>query len=413
MLNPTENEIAVWTSLGVITGAPFYFKNWLDRTRPILAEVVQKKTSALSGIIFMALFAGSFVFKSSHSNVALALLFAAIISFSILYQTAARYQHTMNRLKPESLVNHKASLRQTAGRFLVGAAACLIITKINFAIFILPFLIPFLSPLFIRIQHPTTHLSDSALKEELLALFKEQGVPLSSIRLINSTGINGQINGQINAMIAGSSIGAGPFGRTLFITLATFEKLNLNEIKAVALHEAAHLKLSHPSKRILGSIALMLVSTFWITLPVCFLAPGNPYLIFASILGTLYLQASLMCNLISRQEHEADLMAVSMGASSDALISALNRADASKPQAQGSAITHRVARILSGNLYPTLASRIEAIRSCEVPSHLNPFKISASTLAYSLLVLGVVFWSANVRNEPAKVSHLKETVAVR
>ncbi|NDG85841.1 MAG: hypothetical protein EBX52_12505, partial [Proteobacteria bacterium] len=82
MLNPNSNELAVWICLAVIIGAPFFFKTWLDHAKPLLAAEVQKKTSLLSWMIFIALFTGGFAFKSASSSLGGALLFGAIISFS-------------------------------------------------------------------------------------------------------------------------------------------------------------------------------------------------------------------------------------------------------------------------------------------------------------------------------------------
>ena len=402
MLNPNSNELAVWLCLAVIIGAPFFFKTWLDHTRPIFAEAVQKKTSLLSMIIFVALFTGGFAFKSASSSLGGALLFASVISFSILFQIAGRYQQTMNRARPESLVSHQATLRQTAGRFAVGAALCAILAKFSLAIFFLPFAIPFLMPLFIRLQHRCTPMADSSLKNGIVESFKNEGVLLTNIVIVDDP--NSTIK---NAFIAGTGFGAGPFGRTLFITLGLFQTLNADELKAVMLHEAAHLKLNHASKRILSAIFLMVVSAFWITLPVTFLFHGNILAVVASVFACLGLHAALFSRVVSRQEHEADLAAIAMGASSDALVSALQKLTADREE-----IENPLLRLMNGNLYPTVRARIDSVRSCEVPARLNPFS-KAPAFAYSLLVVGVVFWAAEHSVGPAKVSHSVEAIAGR
>jgi len=402
MLNPNSNELAVWLCLAVIIGAPFFFKTWLDHARPIFAEAVQKKTSLLSIIIFVALFTGGFAFKSASSSLGGALLFAAVISFSILFQIAVRFQQSMNRARPESLVSHQASLRQTAGRFAVGAAVCAILAKFSLAIFFLPFAIPFLMPLFIRLQHRCSPMAQSSLKNEIIESFKNEGVMLSSILIVDEP--NSTVK---NAFIAGTGFGAGPFGRTLFITLGLFQTLNSEELKAVMLHEAAHLKLNHVSKRIFAAISLMVVSAFWITLPVTFLFHGAILAVVASIFAALGLHTVLFSRVVSRQEHEADLAAVAMGASSDALVSALQKLTSDRAE-----IENPILRLINGNLYPTVRARVESVRSCEVPVRVRA-QSKAPALAYSLLVLGVVFWSAGNSIAPAKVSHSGETIAGR
>jgi hypothetical protein len=89
-----------------------------------------------------------------------------------------------------------------------------------------------------------------------------------------------------------------------------------------------------------------------------------------------------------------------MGASSNALIEAIQ-----KLSGETKASKNRVLRVLSGNLYPTPTSRIEEILSCGASEKTPVFSNKPAVLAYSLLVLGVVFWAANVRTPPAIISH--------
>ena len=403
MLNPHMNEFAVFICLAVITGAPFYFKNWLDRTRPVLADTVHRKTSFLSGLIFFALFTGAFAFKGNTPRVGGGLLFAAIVSFSILYQFAGRYSHSMNRIRPESLVSHKASLRQTAGRFVMGLLLFASIAKVNLLILVLPFIIPFVTPVYLRIQHKATRMADSTLRAGILNTFRTEGVPLSNVFILddpNST--------QKNALITGSGFGIGPFGRTLFITLSLFESLNEEELRAVILHEAAHLKSNHVLKRILATVFLMIGSAYWVVVPTAFVLPGNIPAILGAMALALLVHAWLLSRVITKQEHEADLAAVSMGASSNALVSALEKVSEGRKEIQTP-----VLRLINGNLYPTVAARIQAIRACGAPESTRVFTQPSRVLAYSLMVMGVVLWSANGRYHTANVSHSERTIAGR
>gem|GEM_PF-6498558 len=401
-MTPNSNELAVWTCLAVIIGAPFFFKTWLDHRKPLLAAEVQKKTSLLSWIIFAALFTGGFAFQSASSSLGGALLFAAVISFSILFQLAGRYQQAMNRASPKSLVAEKASLRQTAGRFAAGAAVCAILAKFSLAVFFMPLVIPFLMPVFIRLQNRCTPMADSALKAEIISSFKNEGVMLANILIVDEPESTAK-----NAFIAGTGFGAGPFGRTLFVTLGLFKALDREEFKAVMLHEAAHLKLDHVTKRVLAAVFMTVVAAFWIALPATFLSHGHPLVIAGSVLATVALQALLMSRVIARQEHEADLAAIAMGASSDALVSALEKVSAGSNEIENPAL-----RALNGNLYPSVRSRIESIRAFELPKRLSA-RTGAPALAYSLLVLGLVFWSAGEMNHPAKVSRSAAEIAGR
>jgi Zn-dependent protease with chaperone function len=403
MLNPNTRELTLLACLGIMTGAPFYFKNWLDRVQPLLAETVQKKTTSLSLLIFAALFGGGFLFRQENSKIAGALLVGAILSFSFLYQFAGRYQERMNRRTLSPGAGNGAKLRQTAARFTLGAVLLLVFSKAQLLILLAPLAIPLLAPLFLRLQHACTPMAPSELRSSILAAFARESVPLSRIYLIDEPG-----SGAKNALIAGSGIGFGPFGRTLFITLPLIQALDEREIKAVVLHEAAHAIQSHSGKRILASIGLMMLATFWITLPVAFLLPTHFGAIAASILFTVFVQALLLSRVIARQEHEADLLAVQMGASSNALISALR-----KLSDGNDGIRNPILRTLSGNLYPTVAARIASIGACEVPRKARVFRSPAHSLAYSLLVIGVVFWSAGARQEAAKFSYSEAPLAGR
>jgi len=172
-------------------------------------------------------------------------------------------------------------------------------------------------------------------------------------------------------------------------------------------HEAAHARLRHGTSRLFASVGLMILSAFWITLPVAFLLPKNLVAIAASILVAVFAQAFLLSKVISKQEHEADLLAVRLGTSSDALIRALQKL---RPATEGRS---PLLRVLSGNLYPTHQARIDAILACEVPGSTRLFKNPASVLAYSMLVMGVVLWAAHVRTPPANVSYSEEAIVSR
>ncbi|NDG86041.1 MAG: hypothetical protein EBX52_13510, partial [Proteobacteria bacterium] len=296
------------------------------------------------------------------------------------------------------LVAEKATLRQTAGRFAIGAALCAILAKFSLAILFLPFVMP----LFIRLQHRCTPMADSALKSEIIANFKNEGVMLANILIVDEPDSSAN-----NAFIAGTGFGAGPFGRTLFVTLGLFKALDREEFRAVMLHEAAHLKLNHATKRVLSAVFMTVIAAFWVALPATFLFHGHFAAIALSVIGTVILQALLMSRVIAKQEHEADLAAVAMGASSDALVAALEKVSSGTNE-----IEHPFLRVLNGHLYPSVRSRIASIRACELPRRLA-VRSMAPAMAYSLLVLGVVFWSADQTVHPAKVSRSAGEIAGR
>jgi len=411
MLNPNWNDLFVFVCLAVITGSPFYFRYWIQEKKPVLADEINRKTTQLSTLIFVALFAGAFLYPKHSGKIAQVLLGAAILAFSFLYQTRGRY---VNRLSGTPDAKPEASLRQSAAKMAIGLSLCGIIATFHGAIFILPFLIPFMMPLVIRAQYPCSPMIDSTLKQELIQHFSEQKIALSEIYIIDEPSAAFK-----NALISGSKWGRGTFGRTLFLTLNLFEALDAEELKSVVLHEAAHLKMNHIPKRIFASLGLLLLSVFWITLPVCFMMPGNYAALALAAGASLFVQYALFGRVVYRQEIEADLASVRMGASSNALISALVKL------MKDSRTPHPVERVLMGMHHPSLAERVEAIRNTGLEKPLLVIPQKSFLSAYSLLVVGVIFWSAqnlpagvgrniaSVEQNPAKIAHLENTVSSR
>jgi Zn-dependent protease with chaperone function len=397
MSNPGLNELFVFLCLAVITAAPFYFRAWLAREQPLLLEPVDRKTNRLSLLIFAALFAGAFLYPRHSWKVAQVLLGASILSFSILYQTRGRY---VLNLSGRSSPTPQASLRQSAARMGIGLALCGIFSLHPLLILTLPFALPFLMPVFLRLQHATAPLEPSPLRESIETAFRKEGLTLSGIRLIDEP-----TNASKNAFISGSGFGRGIFGRTLFIGLELLSKLDEEELRAVVLHEAAHVKAGHSGKRLFSALLLTLLSTFWIVIPAVFLFPGDTGILLASALIALLTQAFLFARIVHRQELEADLEAVRMGAGSDALGRALLKLDA------GGRTTSKLERLLSGNPYPSIEERIQALRD-GIPEEAENFLPAKSFLsAYSMLVIGIVLWSAQdlaqsgARTPAAAVSH--------
>jgi Zn-dependent protease with chaperone function len=368
MSNPGLGECLVFICLALITGAPFYFKHWLDREQPVLRDPLDRHTNRLSLIIFGALFAGAFLYPRHSWKVAQVLLGASILSFSILYQTRGRYIARMSGLaspKPE------ASFRQSAARMAIGLALCAAFSWNPLLILVAPFALPFLMPSILRLQYSTQSMEDSPIRSKISRTFAEAGIPLSRILIIDETG-----SGSRNAFIAGSGFGRGAFGRTLFIGLGLFETLENEELHAVVLHEAAHAKLHHIRNRWFAAIGLFILCSFWTAIPAAFLFPGDTGILIAAFIVAGMAQIWLLGRVIHRQELEADREAVRLGAGSDALGIALKKLDAG----------------ISGP-YPTLEERLGSLKEGLPPSEgIIPQKSFFS--AYSMMVVGVVLWSA-------------------
>jgi Zn-dependent protease with chaperone function len=144
----------------------------------------------------------------------------------------------------------------------------------------------------------------------------------------------------------------------------------------VVFHEAAHVRLNHLRNRWISSIGLFVLCCFWTAVPVAFLFPGDTGLLIAAFLIAGMAQLWFLSRLIHRQELEADQEAVRMGASSSALACALTKLNSG-----------------ASGPYPTLEERLEALSNGWSPaSGIIPQKSFFS--AYSMLVIGVVLWSA-------------------
>jgi Zn-dependent protease with chaperone function len=106
------------------------------------------------------------------------------------------------------------------------------------------------------------------------------------------------------------------------------------------------------------------------------LFPGDTGLLIAAFLIAGMAQVWFLSRVIHRQELEADQEAVRMGASSSALARALKKLDTG-----------------TSGPYPSLEERLEALNHGWSPaSGIIPQKSFLS--AYSMLVIGVVLWSA-------------------
>jgi Zn-dependent protease with chaperone function len=368
MSNPGLGECLVFVCLALITGVPFYFKYWLDRERPLIQDRLDRRTHLLSGVVFAALFAGAFLYPRHSWKVAQVLLGAAILSFSILYQTRGRY---LARLSGLGTAKPTASFRQSAARMGIGLVWCAVFSWNPLFILIAPLLVPFLMPAFLRLQYATQVMADSPLKQRIESVFEKSGVPLSRIQIIDETG-----TGSRNAFIAGTGMGRGAFGRTLFIGLGLFEALDHEELNAVVLHEAAHVRLHHVRNRWLAAMVLFILCCFWTVIPAAFLFPGDTGVLVAAFLMAGMAQVWLLGRVIHRQELEADREAVSMGAGSEALARALIKLDTG-----------------AAGPYPSLEKRIESLRE-GLPANPGLLPQKSFLSAYSMLVIGVVLWSA-------------------
>ncbi len=401
MLNPSLNQLFVYVCIAVITGAPFYFRYWLSRWPALTLSQIDKRVSILTTSIFVALFAGAFVFGSDSRALGEILLGAAILSFSFLYQSRAHY---FNRATPAKKISTARALKINQKKLGFILALCLAALACSQFPLLAPVLViayPFITPYLIRLQHHCEKMAESGLKSSILEVFTKANVNLREIYLID-TGTQKASN----AFVA---------NRTLFLTLDLFEALNEDELNAVIAHEASHLKMKHISKRIFQGIGYFFLTLFWISVPATFLFNGNPLAVAVSAFLAIFAQMIFISRIVYRQELEADLGAIRLGASGEALISALHKLSPAR-----SAFKSPMVRFFSGAFHPTNEERTAMIRMGELPQKSVVLPKKAYFLAYSLFVVGYVFHAAqsfepdsnrSLASNSAKISRVEKTQA--
>ena len=384
MLNHNLNQIFVLLCIATITGAPFFFRYWVKTLPFPELSRVDKMTSFLTTVIFGALFVGAFVFSSASRATGEVLLAASILSFAFLYQSRWTALQAGNRTEEPS---PKRSLRSSAAKFLLVLVALGFLSACREAPILLALILftPFLMPLFLKLQYASQKMAESSFKSDILAVFNDSGVQIQDIYLIDS-----EHSAQANALVAGSRFGRGIFGRTLFVTLSLVETLSEEELHAVLLHEAAHFKLNHIPKRLLYSSLFFVLSIFWIAMPTAFLFQKEPAAIVAACFCSLLAQFYLLGRMVYRQELEADLTAVHSGASSEALVSALKKL-CGQAYAQK---THFLTRLVFGVFHPTGEEREKTLYFGNISHDLDVVPHKPYCFAYSLFVVGLIFWSA-------------------
>jgi hypothetical protein len=146
--------------------------------------------------------------------------------------------------------------------------------------------------------------------------------------------------------------------------------------------------------------------------------PGQYGVLALAAGASLFVQFALFGRVVHRQELQADWGAIELGASSQALASALHKLMNDIP------VPHPLERLLMGMHYPTLQERLESILSQGAASSRPLIPQKAFMSAYSLLVVGIVFWSArnigtpdrspaNEVANPANIAHLENQTASR
>ncbi len=419
--------------LGPILVAMLY-KKQVQETPQITLEQVDAAYTRSMLLVFALLFCGSPFLLATGLPFAglthpLTQLTSFILAATWMGMTRQRYKvaHSVS-LQAEPPITHAEHLQGTAR----------MVAFILIQVLILKFLgipgllvIVFATPVTIRILFSSRPMAPSPFRDQIEKIFQDAGQPIQSIRLITT-----RRKSRSNALVCGSRFGFGPFRRTLLITQSLFELLEPDEILAVVRHEAAHFKLHHIAKR-MGAVlltlplmalccAVLLVALTkiytWIAAFSGLSHPSIPTALQAlTLLPALLIQNHLMYMIIHRQEHEADLEAVKLGSTPQAMVSALQKLT----QVSGGENTKpkpTLQRLLLTAGHPSLEERESAILSGALPS-LHHYTAGWRPLAFSFAaLLALVFVPAPkihrlergpASMEPAKVTYPKPAGSYR
>jgi len=224
-----------------------------------------------------------------------------------------------------------------------------------------------LGPLQIRKMFPSTPLSDDVIRTEIESHFKERALSIPGLWVINLEGVQSH-----NVMIAGFKEGRGFLKPALFISEPLLGLLTPAELKAIILHEIAHIQLGHLKNRFLLSSGLILSSSILsgaLALLCHFAFPGSSFSSWVALI-TLIACFSAAIKTIEHQgilhEIEADIRAVTSGARIEDLESALYKLDElNQVNSRGNHQLHTESRIrilkdhFSKNIHPNIRSESE------------------------------------------------------
>lgn len=187
-----------------------------------------------------------------------------------------------------------------------------------------------LGPIQLKSMYATSPLTDPETRARIEACFRRASIPTPTLWLIR--GEDG-FQPPANAMIAGIPGMRGALGPALFVSDRLLATLNWDEFEAVMMHEISHVRLRHLRRRFTFAAGLILggilLSTMLIV-AVALISRNVPMAIYAGTILVFggFIYALKQMGAQSRfQEIEADLEALRLGASPEALVQALRKLD--------------------------------------------------------------------------------------
>jgi heat shock protein HtpX len=186
-----------------------------------------------------------------------------------------------------------------------------------------------LGAFYLRKMLPAHEVAPGELRTGLEACFSKAGLPAPTYWVLE-TGRKREAT----AMMAGFPTGRGLLRPGLFLSRGLLDNLNAEEVRAVVLHEASHVKLTHLYKRLLYSAVLVVgttaLATFCVFLASIFLpdSDARSFIGFGAAAGAFVLTFKLLSKQSQIHEFEADMCSVAiLGADVESLISALRKLD--------------------------------------------------------------------------------------
>jgi len=392
------NTYFFYALLFAVVGVPFYFHYRIQNLGNQKPEIsfINSLSGKLSAFLLVALYLMSFITVNSRKDSHLKIGYCAcVLSFFLLFSFRSKVIHQIREIKVDSKEKFIKSFRTLFSFVLLYGIYFSVVefliprTGTLPAVAVAMIFITYSTPLFVRIWMPTQKMFPSEMKDEIKQIFANANNPVSEVYLINTDRFK-----TYNALVCGPKYGVGPFKRSAFITRNLFEVLEPEEIKAVICHEAAHFKLHHIFKRGLMSLLGIGISVVTVFLPVAFisiLTSANSStqmgLMYLSGLATVFVQFSFIFRVIRKQEFEADLEALNLGATPAAMSSALE-----KVTIQNGASRKKedwFSRFMFGSGHPSLEERIQAIVERKLPENSKIIPAWKYTVSYASFVVAL------------------------
>jgi Zn-dependent protease with chaperone function len=414
MLNTTFYYFLMFAVIGV----PFYFQHQAkaigDSIMPEdaiskLNSITARLTIFIIACLYFMSFIGINLRNSSMQEVG---FFTCLLSFLFLH---TQHSQIINRIRRET-IKPEDRLRATARRLTVSVVVLaiyfgvdeLLVPQIGSipAVIVSISVLVYCIPLLVRIGLDANTMHPSELKTTILNTFNQAQTPIGEIYLIDHKRFKGA-----NAFVCGPKYGFGPFRRSLFVTKSLFETLEPDEIQAVVCHEAAHFQKNHLFKRGFYSVVGLIFGATLVSFPLIFIAsllklPSAWFqlVIMFATASTMLMQLWFLFQVIRKQEFEADLEALKIGAAPSALISALEKLTMKNGTSRKRDSVFQ--QFIFFNAHPSVEDRVIAINHRKIPEDarlLPSWQLSVSYASFIILSASLALVYQNTRKSDETV----------